>query len=227
VGVGEGGEPCDWRRLGVLSEAIGKKSMIERIHSLLARPQAYQFFFNMVGGPERSRILVRDYIRPKAGDRILEIGCGPGTIVPYLPRTEYVGFDVSQEYIDQARGRFPNAAFVCERVSDLTLPNRGYYDIVLALAILHHLDDAEAEQLFRIAHDALRPGGRLVTLDGVWTDDQSRAARYVQARDRGQFIRTEDGYVRLATQVFPRVRASIHHKLLRIPYTHVLLECVR
>jgi SAM-dependent methyltransferase len=201
--------------------------MIERIRSLLARPQAYQFFFNMVGGPERSRILVRDYIRPKAGDRILEIGCGPGTIVPYLPRTEYVGFDVSQEYIDQARARFPNAAFVCERVSELTLPNRGYYDIVLALAILHHLDDAEAGQLFRIAHDALRPGGRLVTLDGVWTDAQSRAARYVQAHDRGQFMRTEDGYVALAAQVFPSVRASIHYKLLRIPYTHIVLECVR
>jgi SAM-dependent methyltransferase len=201
--------------------------MIGRIHSLLARPQVYQFFFNMVGGPERSRILVRDYIRPKAGDRILEIGCGPGTIVPYLPRTEYVGFDVSQEYIDQARERFPNAAFVCERVSELTLPNRGYYDIVLALAILHHLDDAEAGQLFRVAHDALRPGGRLVTLDGVWTDAQSRTARYVQARDRGQFIRTEAGYVALATQVFPSVRASIHDKLLRIPYTHIVLECVR
>jgi SAM-dependent methyltransferase len=201
--------------------------MIERIRSLLARPQAYQLFFNIVGGPERSRILVRDYIRPKAGDRILEIGCGPGTIVPYLPRTEYVGFDVSQEYIRQARARFPNAAFVCERVSALTLPNRGYYDIVLALAILHHLDDAEAEQLFRIAYDALRPGGRLVTLDGVWTDGQSRAARYVQQRDRGQFIRSEEGYVALAAQVFPSVRASIHYKLLRIPYTHIVLECVR
>lgn len=201
--------------------------MIERIRSLLARPQAYQFFFNMVGGRERSRILVRDYIRPTAGDRILEIGCGPGTIVPYLPRTEYVGFDVNQEYIDQARSRFPNAAFVCERVSELTLPNRGYYDIVLALAILHHLDDAEAGQLFRLAHDALRPGGRLVTLDGVWTDDQSRGARYVQARDRGQFIRHEKAYVALAAQVFPNFRASIHHKLLRIPYTHIVLECVR
>jgi SAM-dependent methyltransferase len=201
--------------------------MIEFIRSLLALPQAYQVFFNVIGAPERSRTLVRDYIRPKPGDRILEIGCGPGTIVPYLPKTEYVGFDVSQEYVDQARGRFPDSKFVCDRVSEFTLPNREYFDIVLALGILHHLDDTEALQLFRIAHGALRTGGKLVTLDGVWTDDQSRAARYVQSRDRGQYIRDEKGYVNLAAQVFTVIRPSIHHKLLRIPYTHIILECSR
>jgi SAM-dependent methyltransferase len=201
--------------------------MIESIRSLLALPQAYQFFFNVIGAPERSRTLVRDYIRPKPGDRILEIGCGPGTIVPYLPKTEYVGFDASEEYIAQARARFPEAKFVCDRVSEFSLPNREYFDIVLALGILHHLDDAEALQLFRIAHAALKPGGKLVTLDGVWTGNQSRAARYVQSRDRGQFIRDEKGYVALAAQVFASVRPSIHYKMLRIPYTHIILECVR
>src|SRR5438552_4181241 len=69
------------------------KSMIETIRSVLAFPQAYNLFFQVIGAPERSRILVRDYIRPRPGDRILEIGCGPGTIIPYLPKTEYVGFD--------------------------------------------------------------------------------------------------------------------------------------
>ena len=201
--------------------------MLETIRSVLALPQAYQFFFNVIGAPGRSRILVREYIRPSAGDRILEIGCGPGTIVPYLPVTEYVGFDASAEYIQQARNRFPAAKFVCERVSQFTLAERDYFDIVLALGILHHLDDEEALQLFKIAHAALKPGGKLVTLDGVWTQDQSRAARYVQSRDRGQFIREERGYLSLAKQVFPKIASSIRHDLLRIPYSHLILECTR
>src|SRR5579884_2353919 len=140
--------------------------MIETIRSVLALPQAYQFFFNVIGAPERSRILVRDYIHPQPGDRILEIGCGPGTIVPYLPETEYVGFDLSEEYIEQARRKFPRAKFVCERVSQYTLPQRQYFDVVLALGIVHHLDDSEALQLFSISREALKPGGKLVTLDG-------------------------------------------------------------
>ncbi len=163
--------------------------MFETIRSVLALPQAYQLFFNVIGAPERSRILVREYIRPKPGDRILEIGCGPGTIIPYLPAAEYVGFDASSEYIEQARKRFPEAKFVCDRVSQFTLPQGDPFDIVLALGILHHLDNEEALQLFRIAHQALKPGGKLVTLDGVWTPDQSSTARYIQGHDRGQFIR--------------------------------------
>ena len=210
--------------------------MIRRITSVLARPWAYQLFFNVIGAPGRSRILVRDYIRPRPGDRILEIGCGPGTIVPYLPDSEYVGFDLSEEYIEQARKKFsdarspqkhrPSATFFCERVSEYTLPQRNYFDVVLALGILHHLDDSEALQLFAIAHEALNPGGKLITLDGVWTNDQSRAARYLLSRDRGRFVRTQEQYVDLASKAFSKITANIRHDLLRIPYTHIILECV-
>lgn len=201
--------------------------MIRTIRSVLAVPQAYQLFWNVIGGPARSRILVKDYIRPKTGDRILEIGCGPGTIVPYLPSCEYVGFDASPSYIEQARQRFPQARFVCERVSEYTLPERSYYDSVLALGIVHHLDDSEAQQLFQIARDALKPGGKLVTLDGVWTNDQSSTARALLARDRGEFVRNEGAYVGIASHAFDNVKASIRHDLLRIPYTHIILECIR
>ncbi|SRR6266568_3030235 len=119
------------------------------------------------------------------------------------------------------------AKFVCERVSQYTLSHREYFDVVLALGIVHHLDDSEALQLFQIAHSALKRGGKLVTLDGVWTNDQSRPARYLLARDRGQFVRSQEQYVNLASQVFSTIKASIRHDLLRIPYTHIILECIR
>lgn len=201
--------------------------MIQTIRSLLGLPQAYQLFWTVIGGPARSRTLVEEYIRPRPGNRILEIGCGPGTIVPYLPQSEYVGFDASPEYIARARKKFKQATFICERVSQYTLPERDYFDLVLALGIVHHLDDSEAQQLFQIAHQALKPGGRLITLDGVWTDRQSSAARYLLAHDRGQFVRSEEAYVKIAGQVFNNINASIRDRLLRIPYTHIILECTR
>jgi len=201
--------------------------MIAKVRSLLGLPWVYQMFFNMVGGPRRSRILVREYIQPRPGSRILEIGCGPGTIVPFLPPSEYVGFDMSPGYIELARRRYPEQTFICERVSQYTLPQQSYFDFVLALGIVHHLEDSEALQLFRIAHDALRPGGKLVTLDGVFIKEQSAAAKYLLARDRGRFVRSREAYEQIASQAFARVKVNIRHDMLRIPYTEIVLECTR
>src|ERR1700722_3391154 len=183
-------------------EARKWTAMIETVRSVLDLPLAYRAWSRLLGVRRYSQVLVKEHIRPKPTDRILEIGCGPGTLIPYLPTTDYVGFDASPEYIKLAQKRFPGVNFVCERVSRFTLAERDDFDIVLAFGILHHLDDAEAVQLFRIAHDALKPGGRLVTHDGVWTSDQSGIAKYLLARDRGQFVRTGEQYVALASQVF-------------------------
>jgi SAM-dependent methyltransferase len=201
--------------------------MLQSIRSALAVPAVYQLWSNVVGGPACLKALINEYIQPGVDSRILEIGCGPGTIVPYLPQSGYLGFDLSSKYIEQARRRFPKAKFVCERVSKFSLAQQQSFDVVVAIGIVHHLDDAEAGQLFQIAHDALKPGGRLVTVDGVFTNDQSAAARWLLARDRGEYVRSEQEYVRLASQVFGEIKPIVRHDLLRIPYTHLILECAR
>ena len=190
-------------------------------------PGAYNLWWRMVGGRAVIKMLVTDYLQPATGIRILEVGCGPGTILGYLPECQYVGFDISSKYIEMARKRFPQAQFFCERVSQFSLARQSNFDVVLALGVVHHLDDEEAIQLFQIAYDALKPGGKLVTLDGVIRNDQSRMARWLLARDRGEFVRSEAEYVRVASRVFRKVKATVRHDLLRIPYTHLILECVR
>lgn len=201
--------------------------MTRSIRSVLAIPTVYQLWWNLVGGPDWAKVLVNEYVQPGVDARILEIGCGPGAVVGYLPPSEYLGFDLSPEYIQLAKKRFPNANFVCERVSQFSLAKEQSFDVVLAFGIVHHLEDAEARQLFQIAHDALKPGGKLVTCDGVFADGQSPTARWLLAKDRGEFVRSEREYVGIASQVFSNIRPSVHHDLLRIPYTHLILECVR
>ncbi len=201
--------------------------MLQSIRSVLAFPAVYKLWGHLVGGSTSARALVNEYIRPEADARILEIGCGPGTIVPYLPQSGYLGFDLSAEYIEEARRRFPQAKFICERVSKFSLAQQHGFDLVIAIGIIHHLDDAEAKQLFEIAREALKPGGRLVTVDGVFTSDQSPVARWFLARDRGEYVRSEQEYVRIASQVFGSVEPAVRHDLLRIPYTHLILNCVR
>ena len=107
-------------------------------------------------------------------------------------------------------------------MKDLSLSN---FDIVLATAVLHHLNDDEAIQLFKIARSTLKPHGRLITLDGCYTQGQSWLKRFILSKDRGRYVRTEDQYCALASGIFPDIKISIHHNLTRIPYTHIIMEC--
>lgn len=202
--------------------------MIELIRPILNRPFFYEFYHHLIGADYRSRVLVSDYIRPKPGDRILDIGCGPGNMLPFLPQGEYLGVDANASYIESAKQRYSDRGeFVCERVSHHSVQQFGAFDIVLALGLVHHLDDNEARDLFRLGHTALKPGGRMITNDGCYMPKQSAAKRYLLSRDRGEYVRTQEEYERLAQSWFQEVRSHIREDVLRIPYTHLIMECVR
>jgi SAM-dependent methyltransferase len=200
------------------------------VKSLLERPALYQLFSRVVGAESSRDTFVKTYVRPRAGDQILDVGCGPADILDHLPGVNYFGFDISPSYIESATRRYGDRGrFFCERVSEARafLEREGRFDIVLAIGILHHLDRQEALDLFALARRALRPGGRLVTLDPCYAPGQSPVARYLASRDRGRFVRTEEAYRELAGAEFPGVTASVRHDLLRMPYTHIILECVK
>ena len=100
------------------------------------------------------------------------------------------------------------------------------FDIVLAIGLLHHMDDEVAIAFLQLAYKALKPSGRLVTMDACWVNGQHPIAKFLIARDRGQNVRTEAGYMELVASVFSSVKINVRHKTW-IPYTHCFIECTR
>lgn len=196
------------------------------IRSVLSLPQGYSLLQRWVGAERSRRILCEGYIQAREGDRVLDIGCGTADILDHLPSVSYSGFDLNPRYIRSAQRRFEGrGTFRCEDVGKATDVGSGGFDLVLALAILHHLEDEEVLGLFHLARAALRPGGRLVTFDSCYVEGQSKAAKFLIDRDRGRNTRTEPGYKALAEEVFPIVESHVRHDLLNIPYTHIILQC--
>ena len=197
------------------------------LRSLLSSPMFFNLLQNIVGAGRFRRVYVREFIRPAPGARILDIGCGTGAILDHLPREiEYEGYDLAQEYIEYAQRKYAERGrFFCERVSRLSIRQPHSFDIVLASALLHHLNDEEAKDLFRIAGLSLKPGGVLITYDNIFIEGQSRLARYFISQDRGQHVRTPSQYETLARTVFGRIETATRHNLLRIPYTHFFMTC--
>lgn len=198
------------------------------IYRIFESAAVYERFQRLLGSDAARRRFVRDFLRPSSGARILDIGCGTGTILDYLPGdVDYVGYDLNPRYIEDARRRYSGRGrFFCARVEEAP-EEPGGFDLVLAAAILHHLDDSAADRLIASAHRHLGPGGSLVTLDPVRHPGQSPVARLLVALDRGRRVRTPEGYRDLAAARFPSVETTLLTDLMPIPYSHFLMRASR
>lgn len=197
--------------------------------SVLSLPGIYGFCQNLLGSSRSRREMIENHIRPKAGMRILDLGCGPARILDGLPEeVEYVGVDLSREYIDAAREKFGDrGAFFCLSVDALDDKAFEGFDLVMGLGVLHHLDDGQARSFFAVAAKALNENGRCLTVDPCRVPGQHPVARLLIRMDRGRNVRTAEQYALLAGSVFSRVAQEIRHDRLRVPYTHHIMECRR
>lgn len=107
--------------------------------------------------PELGRSLL-EWLAPQAGERILDLGCGDGTLTAEIAAAgaEVVGVDASTEQVAAARARGLDV-----RVADgARLPFAAEFDAVFSNAALHWMTDPNA--VIAGVGRALRPGGRFV-----------------------------------------------------------------
>jgi trans-aconitate methyltransferase len=97
-------------------------------------------------------------LHPKAGERILDVGCGEGSLTAKIVEAgaTVVGVDASAEMTAAATARGIDARFIdAER-----LPFEQEFDAVFSNAALHWVRNHDA--MLAGVHRALRPGGRFV-----------------------------------------------------------------
>jgi SAM-dependent methyltransferase len=95
------------------------------------------------------------------GCRVLDVGCGPGSVLRQLVRrfdVEGVGIDASPNMIEVARREAPEIEFHVGRAEDLPF-GEATFDAVVSRLVVHHLDRPRA---FAEMRRVLRPGGRVV-----------------------------------------------------------------
>lgn len=186
----------------------------------------YDVFQHIVGAHRLRRWLVNDVWRVQPDDTIVDVGCGTGKVVEYLPAcSRYVGIDISAPYIERARRRYgQRAEFVLgtARTVDPSMLPRA--DLVTTTGLLHHLDDKEARDVFRFAARVLRPGGRVVCVEPTFLAHQTAASQWWMRRDRGRNVRRDDEWGQLARPWFPCATVRVVTGLLRVPYIHVVIE---
>jgi len=199
------------------------------LRAVLSYSKMYDLFQGIMGAKKGRSIFSARYIRAKEGDRVLDIGCGTAETRDYLPAVEYYGFDPNPNYIRAAQKRLrdvPGCTFLCAAIDEAVLGTLPKFDIVLALGVLHHLNDEAVVRLAKLAKVALKEKGRLILVDPCFVEGQSPVARFLAMVDRGQHVRDVKGYRDLVNTAFGDVHIEIRNDLIRFPYTHLIMECV-
>jgi arsenite methyltransferase len=143
---------------------------------------------------QRRRSLVRETLAARTGDRVLDIGCGPGFYCAELvdevgPAGSIVGVDGSEAMLALARRRCAhagNAEFHEANATALPVADASV-DRTLCVQVLEYVGDPAAA--LAEMHRALRPGGRAVVWDVDWatlslhSEQRTRADRVMAAWD--------------------------------------------
>jgi len=131
------------------------------------------------------RIINRDLMQllgPLQGRRVLELGCGRGRFAVFLARSgaETTGVDVGPDLVAAARelARINQVECRFEQANVTDLPfEADAFDLVVGIAILHHLSDRDLLKALQETHRVLEKGGIAVFLEPV---ENSRAFNLIQ-----------------------------------------------
>ncbi|MFZ5761527.1 MAG: class I SAM-dependent methyltransferase [Thermodesulfobacteriota bacterium] len=125
------------------------------------------------GREQRFRVKSMELLNVKPDDRVLDVGCGTGTLTLMIANRlaaqgRVIGIDAAPKMIALAekKGRRAGsrAEFQVGIAEQLDFPDHSF-DIVVNSMFTHHIDHELKQRFFREAWRVLKPDGRLLTAD--------------------------------------------------------------
>lgn len=131
---------------------------------MFERAEAYER--NMGRWSKQLALLFVEFAGVEAGDRVLDVGCGTGSLTWEIVKTtaasKIVGVDASEPFLDYARSQYadPRLTFDLGDAQKLTYADASF-DCCLSMLVMRHIADAikATSEMRRVT----RPGGVVAT----------------------------------------------------------------
>ena len=95
--------------------------------------------------------------------RILDIGCGNGSLTYLLSQAGYevVGTEQSESGVELAQKSYPECSFIRADIYNFPVEEfQNQFDIIISAEVIEHL--FSPRELLRVAHKCLKPTGKLI-----------------------------------------------------------------
>lgn len=135
--------------------------------------------------------------------RVLDVACGPGINTRHFADMDYLGIDINENYISDARRKF-GRDFIAVDARNLNSVGHGPFDFILVNSFLHHLETIEALEVLSRLDLRLTSDGNIHILELVLPESRS-LARLLARWDRGHFARPLPEWQSLFSRVFTQV----------------------
>jgi SAM-dependent methyltransferase len=174
---------------------------VNLIDLILRQPLAYRLWMAPWAARKLEPVLRHNDVRSIR--RVLDVGCGPGTNASAFAHADYVGVDLNEQYIADARKRY-NRNFLAADVRGNDFPVGSGFDCILVNSLLHHLDLESSRTLLQRMTELLTPDGHVHIVELI-LPDQIGVPRALARADRGQYPRPLAEWKSLFSEIFTPV----------------------
>jgi SAM-dependent methyltransferase len=162
-------------------QQVFQRRFVTLVYEGLWRPLVSKFFLGL-GGPnaEDEMRLTLDMLAVSPGDRVIDVGCGPGNYTRRLAAAAgdglVIGIDASEVMVATAAKRSSGTNTAYMRADGCALPfEDGTFDAACSVGVIHMIERpmAALEEIVRV----LAPGGRLAVATTCAKEGKPRRAR--------------------------------------------------
>lgn len=196
------------------------------IHNILNIPFIYIFIQNIFAH-KKTKNFWNKMIGNIKDKNILDVGCGPGKDSLSFKGANYIGIDISKEYIDEAKNKYSSfGKFYHLSIEEIESLQFSEFDIIILKGVIHHLNDNQLLDFLEKVQNKLSSQAKILTSDPVFTKKQNFISKKLISLDRGKNVRFDHEYDQLIEGSNFKIKSSTLIKQNFPPYQRYLMEIV-